>query len=188
MTQATELTAAPLIKGTGPDLFEMFLEPTCPFSVRAFNKIDALLDAAGEDKISVKITLISQPWHMFSGVVTRAVLAAATLPDGAQAAFKVMQAVADHREKFEFEDHCRGPNMDTTPREILHRLESYSGVALADAFDVPQLQKVIKRHTKYARQNGIHISPTFMINGIAYPEIGSGEPVEDWAKRIFQEA
>lgn len=27
-----------LVWGHGPEIFEVFLEPTCPFSVRAFNK------------------------------------------------------------------------------------------------------------------------------------------------------
>lgn len=49
--------ADPLTWGTGPRSFEIFLEPTCPYSVRAFNKLDALLDQAGRDKLTVKIRL-----------------------------------------------------------------------------------------------------------------------------------
>ncbi|MFA1643954.1 MAG: thioredoxin, partial [Enterobacteriaceae bacterium] len=30
--------AQPLEWGHGPRIFEVFLEPTCPFSVKAFNK------------------------------------------------------------------------------------------------------------------------------------------------------
>jgi hypothetical protein len=33
-----------------PRVFEMFLQPTCPFSVRAFGKLEDLLDKAGEDR------------------------------------------------------------------------------------------------------------------------------------------
>jgi hypothetical protein len=32
--------ADPLVWGHGPRIFEMFLEPTCPFSVTAFGKLD----------------------------------------------------------------------------------------------------------------------------------------------------
>jgi len=42
----------------------VFLEPTCPFSVKAFGKLDDLLDQVGEDRITVKLHLQSQPWHM----------------------------------------------------------------------------------------------------------------------------
>ncbi|MBY4633580.1 thioredoxin, partial [Rhizobium sp. 13T] len=65
----TSWHADPLTWGTGPRIFEAFLEPTCPYSVRAFNKLDELLSQAGEDKITVKIRLQSQPWHMYSGVL-----------------------------------------------------------------------------------------------------------------------
>ena len=44
--------ADPLVWGHGPRIFEVFLEPTCPFSVKAFSKLDDLLDQAGEDRIT----------------------------------------------------------------------------------------------------------------------------------------
>ena len=179
------LQAQPLVWGHGARTLEVFLEPTCPFSVKTFNKLDALLELVGEENVSVKIRLQSQPWHLFSGVIVRCILAASTLPDGKSAAHKVMKAVADHREEFEFTDHCSGPNMDTTPREIIARIERYSGVLLAEAFAEPELQKEIKWHARYARQNGIHVSPTFMVNGLVQPDLGSGDDVSVWAARIF---
>lgn len=184
MTQQSAATPAwkadALTWGHGPRVFEMFLEPTCPYSVRAFNKIDALLHEAGEDNISVKIRLQSQPWHMYSGVIVRCILAASTLPGGKEAAKQVMAAVAAHREEFEFTHHCGGANRDATPNDIIARIEQYSGVALREAFDIPDLDREIKWHAKYARQNGIHVSPTFMIDGLAAPKISSGDNVSAW--------
>ena len=177
--------AQPLEWGHGPRIFEVFLEPTCPFSVKAFNKLNALLEQAGEDKITVKIRLQSQPWHLFSGVIVRCILAASTLPEGKAAAHKVMQAVADRREEFEFTDHCSGPNMQATPEEIIARIEHYSGVQLADAFARPELQTEIKWHCKYARQNGIHVSPTLMVDGLVQPDLGSGDDVAVWVTRLL---
>ncbi|SEK21341.1 Thioredoxin [Kosakonia sacchari] len=179
------LHAAPLSWGHGPRTFEIFIEPTCPFSVRAFNKLDALLEAVGEENVTVKIRLQSQPWHLFSGVIVRCILAASTLPDGKNAAYKVLHAVADHREEFEFTDHCSGPNMDATPQQIIERIENYSGVQLAEAFARPELQSEIKWHCKYARQNGIHVSPTFMVNGLVQADLGSGDDISVWAQRIL---
>ena len=46
--------ADPLFWGHGPRVLEMFLEPTCPFSVKAFGKLDGLLAEAGEDHVTVK--------------------------------------------------------------------------------------------------------------------------------------
>ena len=57
--------------------------------------------------MTIKIRLQSQPWHLFSGVIVRCILAASTLPHGREQAHKVMQAVADHG-KSEFTDHAAG--------------------------------------------------------------------------------
>jgi hypothetical protein len=86
--------ADPLVWGHGPRIFEVFLEPTCPFSVKAFGKLDDLLDQAGEERITIKVRLQSQPWHMYSGVIVRCILAASTLEGGKTAAKSVMAAVA----------------------------------------------------------------------------------------------
>lgn len=178
--------ADPLAWGHGPRVLEMFLEPTCPYSARAFGKIDELLLLAGENRVTVKIRLQSQPWHMYSGVVVRCVLAASTLGGGKAAAKAVLAAVAAHREEFEFERHCRGPNLDATPNDIIARIEGYSGVKLAEAFAIPDLDREIKWHCRYARQNGIHVSPSFMIDGIVRTDMSSGDQVADWAARLLE--
>jgi protein-disulfide isomerase len=184
--QQTSWHADPLVWGHGPNVFEVFLEPTCPFSARAFGKLDDLLAQAGEDRITIKIRLQSQPWHMYSGVIVRCILAASTLPAGKTVAKAVMSAVAAHREEFEFTRHCGGPNMDATPNDIIRRIESYSGVNLAQAFAIPDLDREIKWHSRYARQNGIHVSPTFMVNGLVEANMGSGDAVADWVSRLLK--
>jgi len=176
--------AAPLSWGHGPRTFEVFLEPTCPYSVRAFNKLDELLAAAGEERVTIKIRLQSQPWHLFSGVIVRCILAASTLENGKQAAKAVMTAVAAHREEFEFEHHAGGPNLNASPNDIIARLEAYSGIALAQAFALADLDRETKWHCKYSRQNGIHASPTFMIDGLIQPGISSGDSVAQWIEQL----
>ena len=185
--QQTTWRADALVWGHGPRVFEMFLEPTCPFSVKAFGKLDGLLTQAGEDRVTAKIRLQSQPWHMYSGVIVRCILAASTLPGGKAVAKSVMAAVAAHREEFEFERHCRGANMDATPNDIIARIERYSGVRLAEAFAIPDLDREIKWHCKYARQNGIHVSPTFMIDGLVQSDMSSGDAVADWVARLLKD-
>jgi hypothetical protein len=180
----TALRVDPLVWGHGPREFEVFLEPTCPYSARTFGKLDELLRLAGEDRITLKIRLHSQPWHMFSPVVVRCVIAAASLPEGKEAAKRVLAAVAAHREEFEFEGHATGPNRDATPNDIIRRIEAYSGLKLMAAFDDPRLDKTTRWETKYARQNGIHVSPSFMIDGIVQPDMSSGDAVADWVKKL----
>ncbi|HBD90858.1 MAG TPA: thioredoxin [Gemmobacter sp.] len=170
----------PLVWGHGPNLFEIFMEPTCPFSGRAFGKLDALMAAAGEDRLTLRLWLHSQPWHMYSGVILRAILAAAAGPGGKADARRLMAEVFARQPEYEFEDHARGPNMDRTPREILRSLEQISGLSLAAAFDARALQGAVKAHTRYARQNGIHVSPTFMVNGLVQADLGSGDEIGRW--------
>src|SRR5204863_8564198 len=95
------------------------------------------LGQAGEDRITIKLRLQSQPWHMYSGMIVRCILAASTLERGKEAAKSVLAAVAAHREEFEFERHCRGPNLDATPNDIIRRIERYSGMKLAETFAIP---------------------------------------------------
>ena len=180
----TTWRADPLVWGHGPTVLEVFQEPTCPFSVRAFGKLDDLLAQAGEDRLTIKIRLHSQPWHMYSGVIVRCIIAASTLEGGKAAAKAVIAAVGAHREEFEFDHHAGGPNLDATPNDIIRRIEGYSGIKLAEAFAIPDLDREIKWHTKYARQNGIHVSPTFMVNGLIQPNMSSGDSVADWLKHL----
>ena len=77
----------------------------------------------------MKIRLLSQPWHLFSGIVCRGDLAASTTAGGREAARRVMAAVYANREAFEFTRHCSGANMDETPNGILARIEALSGIA-----------------------------------------------------------
>ncbi len=176
----TSWTADPLVWGHGPRVLEMFLEPTCPFSVLAFGKVDAIVALCGEDRLTVKLRLQSQPWHLYSGVVVRCVLAASLGPEGRHAARAVLAAVAANRERFEFDRHCSGPNMDATPNEVIGRLEDLSGVPLREAFATPDLEREIKWHCRYARQNGIHASPTFMIDGLVESRMSSGQTPSEW--------
>jgi hypothetical protein len=55
---------------------------------------------------------------------------------------------------------------------------------LREAFAIPDLEREIKWHSKYARQNGIHSSPTFMIDGLVDANLSSGDDVSVWAARL----
>jgi hypothetical protein len=175
---------APIELGHGRTELEIFLEPTCPFSKRAFDKLPQLVAAVGPDKLTVKIRFVSQPWHLFSGIVTRSILAASATKGGTEAALKAMAAVFEHREDFEFESHHSGPNMHRTPSDIIADIARLTGVELADAFKLKSVDMALRWHTKYTRQNGIHVSPTFMINGLVEPAMSSGQDVQEWSKLL----
>lgn len=181
---APEYKADPLVWGRGSKTVEVFLEPTCPFSAKAFEKLDELLRRAGEDRLTLKIRFTQQPWHPFSPVVTRAILAASTTQGGKSAAKTVMAAVFAHRDEFDLVDHASGPNLDRSLRDMLNLIERYGGIEIAERFQSLPLDRDMTWHAKYARQNGIHTTPTFMVDGLVVPDISSGDDVDTWLEKL----
>jgi hypothetical protein len=170
--------------GHGPVIVEAFLEPTCPFSKRAFQKFEPFVALVGAGTVTLRIRLHSQPWHLFSGVICRAILAASATRGGRAAALKAMAGIYDRREEFEFTDHSHGPNMDRTPADILRDIGAIVGTDLFEPFRLKGVGAAFRWHTRYARQNGIHVSPTFMINGLVEGQMASGQAIEEWAELV----
>ena len=181
---STQTTMDPLVWGQGSKTMEVFLEPTCPFSAKAFAKFDALLERATPQRLTLKIRLHSQPWHLLSPTVTRAILAASATLGGKSAAKAVMAAVFAHRDAFILVNPCSGPNQDLSVRDILGLIEQHSAVAVKAAFELPELMAEIKWQARYARQNGVHATPTFMVDGLVVPEMGSGDTVDVWLEKL----
>ena len=95
-----------------------------------------------------------------------------------------MSAVFDHREEFEFENHCSGPNMDRTPAQIIAHISDLIGTDLSEAFKLKSVDQALRWHTKYTRQTGVHVSPTFAINRLINNNMGSGQTIEEWSKEL----
>lgn len=180
----TQPASDALVWGQGHKILEVFLEPTCPFSAKAFAKFDELMERATSRRLTLKIRLLSQPWHLLSPVVTRAILAAASTEGGKAAAKAVLAAVFAHREDFILINHCSGPNQDMSVRDILARIEQHSGIPVAVPFEFPELMAEMKWQARYARQNGIHSTPTFMVDGLVVADMSSGDTVDVWMERL----
>jgi len=166
--------------GGGPRVMDWFLEPTCPNSARAFGKLIPLIQKAGEDRLTVRVTVHSQPWHLFSSVVSRAVLAATLLSGGRDKAWSVLAGVYANREAYIATDHSHGPNMEVPLASILARIAEHSGVDLAGTFESKAATDLLKKHTRFARQNGIHVSPSVMVDGLVNERIGSRDEIDVW--------
>ena len=184
MTAPPDHNVTPLTLGHGETELEAFLEPTCPYSKRVYAKLKPLVDAVGADALTVRIRFVSQPWHLFSGIVTRAILAASTTEDGRETALRAMAGIYQNREDFEFEHHHSGPNMDRTPNDIINAVSDLAGVDLSQAWKLDSVGRALRWHVKYARQNGVHVSPSFAVNRIVEPAMSSGQSVEEWREYI----
>jgi hypothetical protein len=53
-------------------------------------------------------------------------------------------------------------------------------IALRAAFEDPALTTEVRWQARYARQNGIQVNLTFMIDGWVAPDTSSGGAVEVW--------
>ncbi len=174
----------PIRLGRGELELEIYIEPTCPFSKRAFAKLQPLLSAVGASQLTINIRFLSQPWHLFSAVVTRSILAATATPGGAEAGLKVIKTVFENREDFICKDHCAGPNLNRSPADIVGHISQLSGIDLSEAFRFDSVTRAVKWHTKFARQNGVHSSPSFAINGLLNDAMSSGQSIEEWAQLL----
>jgi len=183
-TPNTQASIEPLAWGHASKTLEIFLEPTCPFSAKAFAKFDELMVRATPQRLTLKIRLLSQPWHLLSPAVTRAILAASATSGGKSAAKAVMATVFAHREAYILVNHCSGPNQNLSVYDILGLIEQHSGVPVKAAFELPELMAEMKWQARYARQNGIHATPTFMVDGLVVAEMSSGDTVEVWLEKL----
>lgn len=61
---------------------------------------------------------------------------------------------------------------------------SHSGIDVCAAFALRSLDRLVKNHTRFARQNGAHVTPTFMVDGLIDLSIGSGDTVEQWIEKL----
>ena len=187
MTSAQQVAwrAEPLIWGQGARVFEAFVEPTCPYSARAFPKLFDLVGAAGEDRLTLKVRLLSQPWHMFSGVICRAILAASTAEGGREAARRVMAAVYADREAFEFTRHAyraqHGRDAQRHPRRYrgAERRAGRCGLREPRARPRGALAHPLRPPERRPRDADVHDRRDDLRGALS-----SGDPVEKWLETL----
>lgn len=90
----------------------------------------------------------------------------------------------ENREDYVAEDHSKGPNMEVSPAEILGRIAIQSGVDPREAYVRSEVMYLLKTAARYSRQNGIHTSPTVMVDGLVSDAIGSRDTVEEWLTKL----
>jgi predicted DsbA family dithiol-disulfide isomerase len=74
--------------------------------------------------------------------------------------------------------------MQCSPAEILARVAEHSGLDLRSEFERKEVTDRMKLHARYARQNGIHGTPTFMVDGLVNDRMSSGDEIADWLSEL----
>mmetsp|Transcript_47378 Transcript_47378/g.120939 ORF Transcript_47378/g.120939 Transcript_47378/m.120939 type:complete len:208 (-) Transcript_47378:897-1520(-) len=169
----------------------MFLDYVCPFSAKQYKALREEVYPAYKDK-SFSVTMYHQvqPWHPQGTICHEAGLAVGEL-SGHDAFFKFSDELfATAKDKF-FDVHT----FDMTRNDLISKVCEIAGTTgTADPEEVKKLLAMLvvkdensvyaknpgsamtqplKFHTKFARQNGIHVTPTTMINGLIFDSSSS---------------
>ncbi|EPQ59049.1 hypothetical protein GLOTRDRAFT_70168 [Gloeophyllum trabeum ATCC 11539] len=179
-----------------PHTIDIFLDYVCPFSAKLALAIDSVLkpalDAGGkyDGKVKAIFRPQVQPWHASSTFVHEAGLAVARVAPEKFWAF----SLALFKKQGDFFDI---PTSTLTPLQVREKLAALVaetvGQDKVQAFnDLLTLKSSpnggvavtddLKYTVKFSRQNGIHVSPTVLWDGIVANEISSSWGEKEWTE------
>jgi len=198
-TMALQPSLRPLvIAGTyeSPHTIDVFWDYVCPFSAKMAQNITpvlALFRKGGQyyGKVKVIVRLQVQPWHGSSTFTHEAALAVARVAPDKFWAF----TLALFERQTEFFDI---PSSTLSPVQIRAKLAEVAETVIGEdkekiaAFkDLLVLKSTpnggvavtdeLKYTIKFSRQNGIHVSPTVLWDGLVANEVSSSWEEKDWS-------
>ncbi|KAJ1304682.1 hypothetical protein OPQ81_005821 [Rhizoctonia solani] len=174
---------------TSPHTLELYIDFVCPFCAKIFlNAVDTYLKPAltgGKyaNKVKLLIRLQPQPWHASSTFTIEAALAVGRV---APAQFYTYALFKNQQLFF------NTPTSTQTPLEIRERLVSLAPEGV-DKDEVSELLKLsskgyvavtddLKYNIKLGRQNGVHVTPSALWDGLLVSEVSSSWGKEEWEK------
>ncbi len=189
---------------TNTNVIDIFLDYDCPFSAKLFFKINPILkelqsNPSTKDKpVTFIFRNVPQPWHPVSTILHEAALASEQL--ASDEFWNISKVLFEHQreyfdsltlnktigEIYESLSELISQNIPSIKRndllDLLYIKQTGKGQAATNAGNKTTVD--LKYFVKYARQNGIHVTPTVAINGIVENSIGSGNEKEDWVELI----
>lgn len=152
----------------------------CPFSKKAWNTMKLVSSHYG-DKVEFRKIDWVQVWHPQSYLLASSA-AAVELLNGYDSWYKFTDELYGR-----FDEFVDEKVFDLTINQIMDKLATIAnktvGIdksAVLQAMTDGSSQKIIKYHTKYGRQQGLHVSPTFLINGLIFSDASSSWTLEEW--------
>ncbi|KAI0938188.1 hypothetical protein AcV5_001142 [Taiwanofungus camphoratus] len=179
-----------------PHTLDIFLDYVCPFSAKFARTIDSVLrplfgpGGTYYGKVKVIFRPQVQPWHATSTFTHEAGLAVARI---APEEFWSFALTLFNKQ----EDFFDIPSSTLTPLQIREKLAAIAsetiGASKTSAFkgllalkQTPNggvdVTDDLKYTVKFARQNGIHVSPTVLWDGLIANEISSSWGEKEWTE------
>ncbi|KAI0307067.1 hypothetical protein B0F90DRAFT_1622059 [Multifurca ochricompacta] len=184
-----------------PHTLDIFLDYVCPFSRKLSRAIDnivkPLVDIGGKYEGKIKIIFRNQvqPWHGSSTFTHEAGLAVALV---APEKFWSFSLILLNRQ----DEYYDIPTSTLTPVQIREKLASLfveTGASVNEVNAFTELLKLkgtpnggvsvtdeLKYTVKFSRQNGVHVSPSVLWDGILANEISSSWGDAEWTQFLAQ--
>lgn len=180
--------------GSGANVFELFLDIVCPFSAKQFKTLFDDVFPSLPANVTFVFRSQVQPWHPSSTLVHESLIAVSLLqPDKFWEYTRKLFEVSD---KF-YDSHTVDEARSATYYR-LSRIASSVGVNESKFLDLLTIKglshddtgknggnkvtDLLKLQIKYGRQNGIHVSPSIVVNGLIDPSISSSFTKKDWSE------
>lgn len=176
-----------------PLTLEAYYDFSCPFSAKSFLTLTKEVLPAYEQTHPGKVQFLHyqypQPWHA-PGAYAAEVSLAVELVDPS-AYLRTCQCFFERQEQLVFD--C--VTYEKTRSELYVALATAaaeaSGVDAAQVLEKVKwlgtspnagnsVSQLVKWYVKKGRKNGIHVTPTVLVNGIEEPSISSGWTLQDW--------
>lgn len=178
---------------------EIYIDPVCPFSKRLFLAFHAhilplIKTGRYHGRVAAIVRLQVQPWHPSSTMTVESVLAVAALSrdvddvwdftkqlfiksDKFYDSFTVLESRADTYKRLKV---LAQPFVKAPEFEKLLEIEPATDKDETGKNEGNKVTNLVKWSTKLGRQNGIHVTPTVLMNGIVDNEVSSSWLGKDW--------
>ncbi|KAI7867752.1 thioredoxin-like protein [Spinellus fusiger] len=170
---------------------EVYLDYVCPYSAKMYKTIRKQVWPLIQEKYAGSFQILFrhqvQPWHASSTIVHEAALAIEVLD--ASKFYEFSDLLFEHQERF-----FDGSVQNKTRQQLVDELSQMAAsLSISDAHfkqlimngtegsnEGNKITKDLKLAIRLARQNGIHVSPTVVFNGLQDNEVSSSWDGVEW--------
>ncbi|KAG2202987.1 hypothetical protein INT47_013203 [Mucor saturninus] len=179
-----------------PHTLEVYLDYVCPFSAKIYKKIRQEVWPYIQDTYPDKFQLIFrqqvQPWHASSTVVHEAAIAVEKIDD--KKFFEFSDVLFENQREY-FDEALENKTRREVAQE-LSKLAEKVGVSSDKVLELlvngtgeaknvgNKVTNDLKLCIRIGRQNGIHVSPTVLLDGLKDDSISSGWELDQWKEYL----